>query len=105
MDETRLGADDLGQMCQEGDDVMLGFALDFIDARDVETGIPALGPDRRSRLARNDAQIGHRIGGMRFDLEPDAVAGLRAPYLSHRLAGVTRDHRQSPQNARNVMMV
>ena len=36
MDETRLGADDLGQMGQERDDVMLGLALDFIDARDVE---------------------------------------------------------------------
>jgi hypothetical protein len=36
MDEAGIGADDLGQMGQEGDDVVLGFALDFVDAVDVE---------------------------------------------------------------------
>ena len=34
--EARLGADDLGEMGEEGDDVVLGLALDLVDARDVE---------------------------------------------------------------------
>ncbi len=47
--EARLGADDLGEMRQEGDDVVLGLALDLVDARDVEGGVLALRPDRRAR--------------------------------------------------------
>ena len=49
MHEARLGPDDLGQMGQEGDDVMLGLALDRIDAGDVENG--ALCPWPRSSAA------------------------------------------------------
>jgi hypothetical protein len=45
MDEAGIGADNLGQMGKEGDDVVLGFALDFIDAVDVEGGVAALFPD------------------------------------------------------------
>ena len=48
--EARLGADDLGEMGEEGDDVVLGLALDLVDARDVELGVLALGPDRLRRL-------------------------------------------------------
>ncbi len=33
VDEARLGADDLGQVGQEGDDVVLDLALDLVDAR------------------------------------------------------------------------
>ncbi len=44
--EARLGTDDLGQMRQEGDDVVLGLALDRVDAGDVELGVAALVPDR-----------------------------------------------------------
>ena len=36
MDEAGLGADDFGQMGQEGDDVVLGLALDLVDPGDVE---------------------------------------------------------------------
>jgi hypothetical protein len=42
MHEARFGADDLGQMGQEGDDVMLGLALDLVDALDVEGRAPPL---------------------------------------------------------------
>ena len=34
--EARLRPDDLGEVGQEGDDVVLGLALDRVDARDVE---------------------------------------------------------------------
>jgi hypothetical protein len=43
--EARLGPDDLGQMGQEGDDVVLGLALDLVDPVDVEGGVLALFPD------------------------------------------------------------
>ena len=36
MDEARVRADEFGQMGQEGDDVVLGDALDLVDAVDVE---------------------------------------------------------------------
>jgi hypothetical protein len=103
--EARFGADDLGQVRQEGDDIMPGLTLDLVDARDIECGVQALGPDDSGRVARDDAELGHGVGRMRFDLEPDAIAGFGAPYLSHDFAGVTRDHRKSPQKARKVMMV
>ena len=45
----------LGEIGQEGDNVMLGLALDFVDARHVE--IAAL-PDRRGCLLGNDAESG-----------------------------------------------
>ena len=47
--EARLRPDDLGEMGQEGDDVVLDLALDLVDARDVEVGVLALGPDRLAR--------------------------------------------------------
>ena len=50
MDEARLRADDLGQVGEEGDDVMLGFAFDLVDAGDIESGVAALVPDRRAPL-------------------------------------------------------
>ena len=43
--EARFGADDLGEVGQEGDDVVLDLALDLVDARDVELGVAALLPD------------------------------------------------------------
>ena len=36
MDEARLGPDMLGEVGEEGDDVVLGLALDLVDARDLE---------------------------------------------------------------------
>ena len=36
MHEARFGADEFAEMGQEGDDVVLGFTLDRIDAGDVE---------------------------------------------------------------------
>ena len=44
MDEARVGADEFGEMGQEGDDVVLGDALDLVDARDVELGLAAPSP-------------------------------------------------------------
>ena len=79
MHEARLGPDDLGEVGEEGDDVVLDLALDLVDARDVELGVPALVPDRLGRGLRDDAELGHGVGRVRLDLEPDAIARLRRP--------------------------
>ena len=39
MHEARFRADEFGEMGQEGDDVMLAYALDLVDPRDVEVGV------------------------------------------------------------------
>jgi hypothetical protein len=95
--EARLGADDLGEMGQEGDDVVLGLALDLVDAFDVEGRVLGLGPDRPRRLLGNHAELGHGVGGMGLDLEPDPETGLRLPDRSHFGAGVARNHAISPR--------
>ena len=92
MHEARFGTDDFSQMRQEGDDVVLGLALDLVDARDVEGRILRLGPDRLCRVLRDDAKFRQRIGRVRLDLEPDLEAGLRLPDRGHFRAGVARDH-------------
>ena len=80
--EARLGPDDLGQVGEEGDDVVLDLALDRVDARDVEL---RRGPfaDLLRRRFRDHPELGHGVGGMRLDLEPDAIARLRLPDRRH----------------------
>ena len=46
VDEARFGADDLGEMGEEGDDVVLHLALDLVDPLDVEGRLRALLPDQ-----------------------------------------------------------
>ena len=83
MDEARLGAHDLGEVGEKGDHVVLDLALDRIDPRNVEGGVLALVPDFLGGGLRNDPELGERVGRMRLDLEPDAVAHLRVPDRSH----------------------
>ena len=97
MHEARLRPDDLGEVRQEGDDVVLDLGLDGVDARDVEFGGLALFPDFLRRILRDDAEIGHGVGGVRLDLEPDAEPRVRRPDRDHLGAGVARDHAASPR--------
>ena len=93
VDEAGLGADDFGQMGQEGDDVVLGLALDLVDPGDVEGGVRALCPDRLGGFLGDDAEFRQRVRRMRLDLEPDLEAGLGRPDGGHFRAGVAGDHR------------
>ena len=72
---------------------MLHFALDRLDAGGIESGVHPLVPDRLRRRFGNDAEFGHCFGGMGFDLEPDAEAGLWLPDGSHFKSGIARNHR------------
>ena len=93
MHEACLGADDFGQVGKESDDVVLGLALDLVDAVDIELRRLALGPDFLRRRLRDHAELGHGIGGMGFDLEPDAKACLRRPDRRHFGPRISRYHR------------
>ena len=103
MHEARFGPDDLGEMGEEGDDVVLDLGLDRVDARDVEFGVLALGPDGLGGFLRDHAELGHGVGGVGLDLEPDAESGLRLPDRRHLGAGIAGDHAASPRaSARGV---
>ena len=56
--EPGIGADEFGEMGQESDDVVLGDALDLVDARDVEFYMARLFPYRPRALLRDDADLG-----------------------------------------------
>jgi hypothetical protein len=60
MNEARLGADDLGQMGREGEDVVLGLAFDLVDTGDVEGDVTRLGPDGFGGFLRDHAEF--RLG-------------------------------------------
>ncbi len=94
MHEARLGADDFRQMGEKGDDVVLGFALDLVDPRDIENDVTGFGPDGFRGLFRDHAELRQRIGGMRLDLEPDLEARLRLPDGGHFRAGIAGKHRR-----------
>jgi hypothetical protein len=97
MHEARLGADLLRHPVEEGDDVVLGHGLDRVDRGDVDLGIgrPPV-PQRLARAFRHDAKLAHLVGGVRLDLEPDAIARFRLPEGGHGGAGVAGDHFRLP---------
>jgi hypothetical protein len=100
MYETRLRPDDFGEVGEEGDDVMLDLPLDLVDVRGVELRRVAFLPDRLRRLLRDQAELGHGVGGMGLDLEPDAKPRLRRPdrrHLRTRIAGY--GHAASPRTS------
>ncbi len=92
MHETCLFAAHMfGQMGQERDDVMFGFGLDFIDARNVKLNILGF-PDGVGVFTGDHAQIGHRVTGVGFDFVPDFKFGFGRPDGNHFGAGIARDH-------------
>src|SRR5688500_7958490 len=96
MHEARLGADDLGEVGQEGDNVVLDLALDGIDPRDVERRAAALLPELGRRLPWDDAQLRHRVESVRLDFEPDSELRLRRPDAGHLRTAVARDQSLLP---------
>ncbi len=87
--EARFGTDEFGEMRQEGDNVVLGDGLDFIDTIHIKLGLRPLVPDYPRRFLGDHADLGHGGGGVRLDFEPDAKARLRLPDASHFSARVT----------------
>ena len=73
----------------EGDHVVLGDLLDFLDARDVEGAALA---DVAGGVGRYDAERRHGVGGGGFHEQPGLVAALVAPDPPHVRMGVARNH-------------
>ena len=90
--ESRLRPHDLGDVGQEGDDVVFGLALDLVDAVDIEDHVAAALPDRLGGELRDDAQFRHGVGGVGLDLEHDLETGLRRPDRGGLGSGVAGDH-------------
>ena len=86
MDETRVGADELREMSEEGDDIVLRHPLDLIDSSHVELGLSPLLPDRRRSRFRDHADFGHRFRGIGFDLNQmrKRVSGDQTAVISGR---------------------
>jgi hypothetical protein len=90
--EARFRADDFGQVRQEGDDVVLHFGLDGVDARHVELGIAGLVPYGLRCVCGDHAKLGLRVRRVRLDLEPDAELLFRRPDGGHFGPGIAGDH-------------
>ncbi len=90
--EAGFRPDMLGKVRQKGDDVVLGFRFDRIDAPNVEFGSGALFPDDVGGFFRMVPRFGHGAGGVRLDLEPDPEAALRSPDCCHFGTGIARYH-------------
>ncbi len=82
-------ADPLRDGGGEGDHVVLGDLLDFLDARDVEGAALA---NIAGGVRRHDAHCRHRLGGGGFHEQPGLVAALVAPDPPHVRVGVARNH-------------
>ena len=91
--ETCFGADLLRDPVKEGDDIVLGDGLDRVDRGDVDlrVGRPPV-PQGLSGGCGHRAHFPHLHGGVRFDLEPDAITRFGFPDRGHRGAGVAGDH-------------
>src|SRR5215468_6652461 len=98
MNVARLRADDFGKMGEECDDVVLDLSFDGIDAGNVELCGLALFPDLFGGIFRDDAKLGHGVGRMCLDFEPDTELRVRRPDRGHVRAGVARGcHAASPR--------
>jgi hypothetical protein len=91
--EARGRPDMLGEVGEEGDDVVLGLALDRVDALDLPL---ALLPDLARGAPGDDPEGCLRVAGMGLDLEPDAESVLGLPDGGHLGAAVAGDHVLSP---------
>src|SRR5689334_7350653 len=83
------GTDVLGDGGGEGDDVVLGNLLDFLDAGDVEGAAFA---DIPRRILGDDSGAGHRFDRGNLYLQPRFVLALVAPDATHLRMCVSLDH-------------
>ena len=88
--EACFRADMLGDRGEEGDHVVLDLPLDRVDAGDVEAAAPLHGI---GGMLRDLPELGHRLGGIGLDPEPDAEPGLGLPDAGHLGAAIAGDHR------------
>jgi len=89
VDEARLGADDFGQMGGEGDDVVLGLALDLVDALDIEGSHPWPWPRSSWRPPSGSRRVSACASAACASISNQILkAGLRLPDRGHFRAGI-----------------
>src|SRR5262249_56108763 len=77
---------------------VLDVACDRVEAGSVEFGGFAFFPYRLCRLFWTQPELGPGVGGVGFDLEPDAKPRLRRPDCRHLRTRVASDgHAASPR--------
>ena len=87
--EARRFSHMLGHIGKKGDDVVLGFLLDFIDARHLEA---PLFPHRPGGVLGDDAQFGLGVAGVGFDFEPYLELVFGFPDSGHFGPGIAWNH-------------
>ena len=90
-------ADRLGDLADEGDDVVIGGALDLGDAGHVDA---RRGLERGEGVAGDEAPSGLRPGHRQLDQQHRLEAGLVRPQGAHLRQRVARDHRPTPAATR-----
>ena len=86
MDEAASLTYVLGERLGEGDDVVLHFFFDRVDALDRIGGFL---PDLGGGFFGDDASIRHDFGSGDFDFHPGVELGLFAPDAAHLWVDVT----------------
>ena len=98
MHKPRRRSDNLGKMGKKRDNVVLNFALDLFDPRGIEFRRFAFCPDCLGGILRDHPELGHGVGGVGLDLEPDAKPRFRRPDRRHLRTRIARDgHAASPR--------
>ena len=92
MEPAAGGADVLGHVGGEGDEIVVRDALDLVDARDVELAALA---DVTRGFGGHDASLGHRFRGGGFDEQPRFEPPGFTPDPPHGGMCVACDHARS----------
>ena len=90
VDVLRVLADILGDVREEGDDVMVRDLLDLLDARQVEL---RLGTDVRGGFLRDLPKLRHGLAGRDLDFEHGLKLMLQRPDIAHLRIRIAFYHR------------
>ena len=99
---TPFSAHALRQLVYEGDNIVIGGALQLVDARDIHL---RLGADYSNGVGGHFARCSLRVEHREFYLQRRAPARLIAPDRRHRRRGVTGDHRLAWRNGRQARSI
>src|SRR5260370_289603 len=106
MNKPRLPPDDLGKAGEKRNHLVLDFAFDLFGPRGIEFRRFACCPDWLGGILRDHAKLGHGVGGMGFDLEPDAKPRFRRPDYRHLRTRITRNgHAASPRTSAAALRI
>src|SRR6516165_8071405 len=89
MNPARRRANRFSHVLKKSDDVMVRSPFDFQDFRNRKSRSL---PDFRSVFFWDLAQLGHRLAGEHFDLQPNLELASVRPDFAHLWPGITVNH-------------